>query len=1084
MVANRDQAACRVKLRFLGGFDVGGPGGPIHLESAKTMALLAYLAIQGTPQTRQKLMGFLWANLPEKNAARNLRHALWNLRRSLAPSGAACIRATRQTVAFVPVSGIWLDTAEFRRACENLEGRSPHAAIEMETLGAAVELYRGDLLDGFYADGAPAFEEWLLIERERFRSMAVAAFQRLVVHHRQRGDYGASLFFARRLLALDPWREEAHRVVMDLLARAGHRSAAMAQYQACRQVLAEELHSEPTPETTALFERIRDEAARAAPALAPREKGSKKPPTIPAHNIAPPPTPFVGREDELACIAGLLSNPDCRLLTLVGPGGIGKTRLAVQAALQALVPGASGESLFPDGVFFVSLAELVSPAQLVPAISSALRFSLQGAVDPKTQLLSFLREKRMLLILDNFEHLLSATALLSEILQAAPEAKLLVTSRARLAMKAEWALEVGGLAVPGNGEEGDPNRDSALRLFLQCARRADLGFVLRREEIPELARICRLLDGMPLGIELAAGWVRTLSLSEIRSEIDANLDFLATSLEGVPPRQRSLRAIFDSSWRTLGEEEKAVFAALSVFRGGFTREAARDVAGASLLALSALVDRFLLRRDPSGRYHIHPVLGQYASEKLGETPSDKERVTARHGAHFAAFLHDREALLWGPAQTRALQEIGEELENARAAWSWALASRRVDAVGSMLEGLSLFYDMRGWFKEAENSIGEAIGRLSGIESEAEGRAVLFGRLQTARGHFLNQMGLYGQAAKVLEEARDLLRDQASPRALAEALFHLGETHVGLSQYAEARRLFEESLALARGCGDRKITAKALGRFGRVAIEQGSLEEADTRLEEALALAKEAGDVAEKIYALTQLGHSAYFQRRHERAKVFLSEALDLARGSGNRSGITLALDGLGYVAEDLGDYGEAKACYEEGLAVGLETGDRLSVTRQLTLLGEVARRQQAWAEAKEFYRRAIAAGRETGNQYFLSANLGNLAFVAVELGELEEALRLAREAARLGLAMRSLVLVLPALVSAAAVAAKQGDADRALGLLGLVANHPAYRADTRLDLDRVLASLRAVLPARTVESGLEAGRHQSLDTVIEDFLRE
>lgn len=1083
-MANQERVAPRVRLRFLGGCDVGGPGGPIRLESAKTLALLAYLAIQGTPQARQKLMGLLWADLPEKNAARNLRHALWNLKKSLAPTGIACLRTTRQSVAFEPVSGIWLDAAEFREACENLGKLSPATATDMEFIGAAVELYRGDFLDGFHADGAPAFEEWVLIQRERFRAMALMAFQRLAVQHCQRGDYGASLLFARRMLALDPWREEAHRIVMDLLACAGHRSAAMAQYETCRRVLAEELHAEPTPETTALYESIRDAAAGTASAPAPREKGSRRAPTIPAHNLTPPPTPFVGREEELARIAGLFLNPDCRLLTLVGPGGIGKTRLAVQAALQALVPWASGENSFPEGVFFVPLAELASPAQLVPAISAALRFSFQGALDPKTQLLGFLREKRTLLILDNFEHLLPAVALLSEILQTAPEVKLLVTSRARLAIQEEWALEVGGLAVPGEGEEGDPNRDSALRLFLLCARRVDLGFVLRKEEIPDLARICRLLDGMPLGIELAAGWVRTLSLSEIRAEIEANLDFLAASLVDVPSRQRSLRALFEHTWRTLGEEEKAVFAALSVFRGGFMREAACAVAGASLLALSALVDRALLRRDPSGRYHLHPVLGRYAAEKLAETPSDKERITARHGAYFVAFLRDREALLWGPSQAQALQEIGEELENARTTWSWALAGPRPEAVGSMLEGLSLFHDVRGWFKDAENSIGEAIGRLSGIGSEANERAALLGRLHAARGRFLNRMGLYGQAAKALEEGRKLLQDRSAPRALAETLFHLGETHIGLSEYAEAKRFLEESLALARRCGDRKITAQALGRFGRVAIEQGSLEEANARLEEALAVAREVGDETEMTCALNQLGHCAYFQRRYERAKGFLSEALELARRSGNRSGITLALNGLGYVAEDLGSYAEAKACYEEGLAFGRETGDRLSVTRQLTLLGEVARRQQAWAEAADFYRRAIAAGRETGNQYFLGANLGNLAFVAVELGNLEEALRLAREAARLGLATQSLVLVLPALVAAASIAAKKGDADRALELLGLVANHPAYRADTQLDLDYVLASLRAVLPAQAVETGLEAGRRQDLEAVLEEFLRE
>ena len=1081
MVANQDRAASRVKLRFLGGCEVGGPGGPIRLESAKTMALLAYLAIQGTPQTRQKLMGFLWADLPEKNAARNLRHALWNLKKSLAPSGTECIRTTHQAVAFEPVSGIWLDTAEFRRACENLGERSPHAAIEMESLGAAVELYRGDLLDGFYADGAPAFEEWLLIQRERFRAMALTALQRLAILHRQRGDYGAGLLFARRMLALDPWREEAHRVVMDLLARAGHRSTALAQYETCRQVLAEEFHAEPTAETTALYETILGSAKGTISAPAPGKKGSKSLSAIPAHNLPLPPTPFVGREEELARIAGLFLNPDCRLLTLVGPGGIGKTRLAVQAALQTVVPEASVKSLFPDGVYFVPLAEIPSTAFLVPAVSAVLPFSFQGPQDTKTQLLDFLREKRTLLILDNFELLLPAVAFLSEILRAAPEVKLLATSRERLKLKEEWALELGGLVIPGEGEEGDPNRDSALRLFLQCARRADLGFVLKKEDIPDLTRTCRLVDGMPLGIELAAGWVRTLSLAEIPLEIEQNLDFLSASSVEVPARQRSLRAVFDRTWRILNEEEQSAFAALSVFRGGFTRDAAQAVAGASLCTLSGLLDRSLLRRSPSGRFHLHPVLGQYGREVLDRSPAQKMAVHDRHGALYAAFLRNREEFLWGPSQKQAMAQIREEIANVRAAWEWAVAGERIEDLQAALDGFVAIHHINGWFEDCELALAEATRTLRAASIGGAATESVLSRLAIARGRMLNRLGRFAEAHGLLGGALSLLRSERRHRFLAETLLRDGEALVGLSEYGHALTSLTESLALARGEGANRLAAEALGLLSRLHRETGDYAAAGILIEEGLGLARPAGDHSLLSSLLFQESYIALNKGDLQSTQRCRQESLEIARADGDQASAADALSGLGVVAFFMKDFEKAQDYLEESLAICRQTGYRHGMGRAMGNLAENARWRGDYQEAIRWGLLAMEMNRSIGNRLNMGTGLVNLGYACIAAGD-ERAKHFLREALKTSAIIGAPSLALYVLIGFAHLAARRGETDEALELLGLAVSHPASNDDTKRDAQVPLAELRSTQGEEAVEAGLARGYGLDMDLVVRRLL--
>lgn len=338
---------------------------------------------------------------------------------------------------------------------------------------------------------------------------------------------------------------------------------------------------------------------------------------------APPPpisslpalfTPLVGREVELAALARLLRNPQCRLLTLIGQVGIGKTRLAIEVA------STQGE-LFPDGVYFVPLVSLPSPEFIVPTIADALGFTLSASIDPKLQLLNHLREKCLLLVLDGLEHLLEGAGLLAELLQQAPALKLLVTSCERLSLQAEWLFVLQGLPVPPFDQVQQAEEYGAVKLFVRSAGQAQVGFKLSAEERPWVVRICQLVEGMPLAIELAAVWVRLLSCREIAQEIERTLDFLSASARDLPERHRSMRAAFDHSWHLLSIEEQQALAKLSIFRGCFQREAAAEVAGVSLPLLTALVDKSLLRCNQcheTGRYSLHELIRQYAADKLHE----------------------------------------------------------------------------------------------------------------------------------------------------------------------------------------------------------------------------------------------------------------------------------------------------------------------------------------------------------------------------------------------------------------------------------------------------------------------------------
>ena len=515
----------------------------------------------------------------------------------------------------------------------------------------------------------------------------------------------------------------------------------------------------------------------------------------PKHNLPIQPTPFVGREAELVELDGLLSDPEVRLVTVLGAGGMGKTRLALQATEAQL-------NRFIDGAYFVSLAPLQSADAIVPTIAEALGFAFYEGGAPRQQLLNYLREKRMLLLLDNCEHLLVGVDIVADVLGTTANVKVLSTSRARLNVQGEHLFRLSGMEFPDWETPEDAAQYNAVKLFLQSARRVRPGFELQMDDLKYISRICRLVGGMPLGILLAAGWVEMLTPEEIAAEIERSLDLLRTGLRDLPERQRSMRAVYNHSWNLLTERDQKVFAGLSVFRGGFDRQAAQQVTGASLWELRSFVDRSLLHRTPVGRYEMHELLRQYAADRLAQQADRGETTRDRHSAYYMAALERWDADLKGPRQRTALAETNLEIQNARTAWDWAAERGRVERLTRALDGLCWFY-YQGRCQEGKAVCCALVTSLAA--ADRPGLAATPGRLRlwvSALGWqsaFARRLGHIKLAGQLLRQGQALLdrpelADQDTRAERARVLYEMGRHKHDVDSYEEARQLLKQSLA--------------------------------------------------------------------------------------------------------------------------------------------------------------------------------------------------------------------------------------------------------------------------------------------------
>lgn len=972
----------QLAITLLGTFGVARDGVPVTQFGADTARLLlAYLAMHaGDSFDREILADLLWPDQPKSEALHALRQALNRARNAIGDreTKSPFLHITRDTIQFNPDSDYWLDVTAFTSLLAATRQHS-HRRLEAcrsctHQLEQAAELYRGDLLAGFFVDSRP-FEEWLVLKREHLHRQAMDAFYQLATHHERYESYDLVQKYAWRQVELETWREEAHRQLMRALALSGQRSAAMAQYQRCCQTLADEMGLEPAQETTALYEQI--------------QAGKLEPPKARQHNLPIQLTPFVGREPELAQIAELLNHPACRLLTLIGAGGIGKTRLALRAAEAA-------SRTFQDGAYFVPLSAIDSPESFITAIAHSLQISLTGQEDPLVQISNYLREKELLLVLDSFEHLLATTEHVTRLLQHAPKLTLLITSRERLNVQSEWLYEVKGLKCPGDKAPQSFDSD-AVQLFAQSARRVCPDFLASAN--PQAAgQICRLVEGMPLAIELAASWARALSCPEIVQEIERDLDFLKTSLQDVTERHRSLRAVLDSSWVLLSAEESDAMRRLSVFQGGFDKAAACQVVAADPSTLAALADKSLLHQELSPRcatnaepsqeyrYRMHNLVRWYAAQKLDQEPDIKAAAQEQHCNYYASLLQQHETDLQYAAQRQALALFDADLENIRAAWNWAVAHARIDEISQALQGLFLFYHLRGWLHEGEKAFGSAIETLRQQGESARKFNLVICKLLARQAVFLLQLGRYDEAQGKMQTSLEGSRQSDDPGETAFCLVHLAGITVRQGEYPKAKEYAEQALAQAQAAHLRQLEADSLRYLGAAFFYMGDYATARRHFERLLLIRQQLGDYLGEIQDLGNLGFVLYEQEDFEAARAYFEQALQINRREiGNRAKEGWLLNYLGMLSVDCGDYANADAYYQQALQISQAIGDRLEEGNVFGNLGLARWALGDWSGAADYFERAVQIKRDIGDRQGENLNAGFQSLLFHSMGDDETA---------------------------------------------------------------------------------------------------
>ncbi|MBZ0284708.1 MAG: LuxR C-terminal-related transcriptional regulator [Anaerolineae bacterium] len=616
--------------------------------------------------------------------------------------------------------------------------------------------------------------------------------------------------------------------------------------------------------------------------------------------------PFVGRTEELDEITRLLSDPSCHLLTLVGPGGIGKTRLGMETAQRL-------EAHYADGAFFVPLQALDAPEQIIPVIAEEVCLEFYQGANLKGQLLEYLQDKSLLLVLDNLEHLLDGVEIIGEMLAAAPGLKVLATARERLNLQEEWFYPVGGMRLPPEDALDSIENFSSVQLFVQHARRANPAFSLDTER-PGVAQICQVVGGMPLGIELAAAWVRVLSCAEIAEEIQRGMDILETPSRNMPERHRNMRAVVEQSWRRLSDGERCVLMWLSVFQGGFTRDAASVVTGTTIRDLSDLVDKSWLRRYGHGHYDLHELLRQYAEEQLAAS-GEAEEARNKHSQYFADLMQRCEGDIKFQRQVDALDEIEQDFANVRAAWHWAAERQDHQIINKMVEAMSFFCDMKARFLEGEALFTNA-AEYFGASDQAEHRLTYYRlRLRRAKLMLLGTLHDTGNASVLIRELETIKDALAAYDARAESAFSLYMLGMSLTMCFETNPVlpyFEQSFLLYAALDDPFYMAEILVWIG-MSYKNGNF--SPHFLRSALDIQRQIGDQNGVGWTLSHLAGDAFYEHRYAEADAYVQEAVVIQRERGDLKGLYWSTMLSGSWAFSRGEFERAQKLAEEGLTI-------------------------------------------------------------------------------------------------------------------------------------------------------------------------
>ncbi|MFK7805153.1 MAG: BTAD domain-containing putative transcriptional regulator [Anaerolineae bacterium] len=933
--------------------------GGIKENRRKVQALLIWLLLEDNQaHSREQLAALLWPEMNRDDGLRNLRVTLSRVKKHLADGDA--LEAKRAEVILNQSPSHKIDVRQFERLIHQIDNHEHKALAHcddcLSNLRQAADLYQGRFLDSFSLDDSEAFEEWLFVWRERYHVMGLTQLGRLAEAELENGRLAEAETLAQQQIKIDPLQEPAHRLLMRISAERGDRTQALRQFRTCTKVLESELGVPPEEETVRLKQQI--ESGVYKPRPQPKPSSIKKPDSasIAAGHLPEIVTPFIGREEELTLLAERLKSRNYRLISLVGPGGIGKTRLGIQAAKMA-------QSNFKDGVFFVPLVGLSHHHDLPAAVAEATGFSLSSdGVKPEEQLAEILAQRETLLVIDNLEHIIEGADILLNWIEKAPHLVLLVTSRQRLNVQVEDLFRLKGLPWPNDPYDPDATSYEAVRLFGDRAHRLHKQFWLNEDTIPSVVRICQQVEGLPLALELAASSIRDFDLAEIADSLQQEPELLTTDLRDVPARHRQIEAVFDYSWRLLTRPEQDVLAQLSLFAGGFTLKAARAVTGSSVTILTHLRYKSLIRSEGNGRFSMHELLRQMAEKRLRQTLDLAQSAEKAHADTFAQLVIEKGPQLRSGKAAEIANLLKHDLDNIRAAWHSIINRFDFDQLEQIASPLTEFYTHIGLDFEIEELIEDAVKTFKDHQKEVSQNLDLLLKLLTLNlksGHLVAQNfePLFDELIELTanwENEKRLLYQAKAWHTLCNVLGR------GDSKHAP-NETAEKALQLAYQANNQKHLGDALINRAIQYYRYSQIDEAIEHLNHAVSIFEAMGDLkglAKAVYTLAPAyseNGSFWKGLEYDRRAVELYEQL------GYEERIAIAHMGITLSYNLLGDFERARwhgnQCLNRYRKIGQDSG----VYYALSVLAEASMMEGRVDEAIELYLQCVDYRRKTEN---------------------------------------------------------------------------------------------------------------------------
>lgn len=1016
-------------LRCFGGFRLEVEGEEItNFGTNKARALLVYLAIEAPRSFRRShLAGLFWSEYTETQALHNLRQTVFWLRKSIPHKAKQppLLITVQDTIGINPDINFWVDVKAFQSAYHTalkfFSKDQRFDRLDILRLEEAIGLFKSPFLDRFALDESQLFDEWVLTLRESTNQKASEIMTLLCEYHERRADYVHASELADRIIELTPWDETAYAHSMRLYAVRKQWGPAKKRYHQLRDYYQDSFSIEPEPSITDLFEQIRSLSLINA-SLSPST------PTVKPHlpDLLPS---FFGRKIEMNELVGMFADPKIRLVTMIGMGGIGKTRLAIE--LGHLLHG-----LYLHGVFFIPLHGISSLAGLVHLVAETLDLLFSNSAPHQRQLMDYLREKRCLLIMDCFEHLLAEQGtceFLAELLAYAPGMKLLVTSRERLNLQEEHVFLLSGLYSYHETAAAALERGSsdALALFMDRARRGNHQFTLDPQTLLLAHKLCQIVEGHPLSIELMASATNALAIPDLLFDLETSLLAIKSPILNGSSEQRSLPAVLERSWRYLTENQKTVMCKLACFRGGFTEKAAIEVAQTNKTILSALVDKCFLRIDRFTHYNLHQIIRQFARQKSVEANLYQATLYS-HATYYIALLDDMAENNPCIYTEDVLEQIDADLVNFKDAWHYFIENKQSQRLSQSVEPLYQFFNIRSRFQEGIDLFQEAFQ----LTEESHQGDTLNGKLAIRIGSLAHRLRHDELAFQMFSRAMKTFRDSSDVHELGLALIGFGSHYLRAKQFKLALQYAQESLACFQEVGNLSNQAAAYELLGLIANRTADFSRAKEMLTLSIRFSRQLNDRRGMISVLNQLGDLACNEGDFIAAERYFLESLEISRSFKDRFNQAILLNNLASVYRPQKAYEQEAQVLLESMAICRDIGDRDGEAIALNNVADLAVIQGNYPLAIDYCERALDIALPLGEDWTTIVIYDILGEAHLGLGEIDSAKKCFTKALQLAYQIDAWDLVTRVMVNSAGLFLSQGDHHTAEKILQAALSHP------------------------------------------------